>query len=244
MFAFMNLHFARGSARAILLAALSTVACTVAIHAQTLETETAATPTPPYSLFEYSVLTGTGNTITATWLPVITSTGQTIYENVTLQFDVDSKGNLTISPGYPQVIQSPPSLTSSFRAGKYLGPNAYCPSSQATVNVSGPGIAPGGATEWSLAVANTCAETYPSSATWYVGPIANNPWASRLKAAGITSTAWSYGIGTGYNFNGHWAPGTLIGVSQTGNAITFVSFTASGADHNTPVDQITYILSQ
>ena len=67
--------------------------------------------------------------------------------------------------------------------------------------------------------------TYPSSATWYVGPIANSPLAARLKAAGITSTAWSYGVTGGEACYNNWPDNTLIGLSQTGNKLTIVSFT-------------------
>ena len=220
----------RRAARFVLLVS----ACAAAAFSQ-------STATPPYSLFEYSTLTGSGNTITASWVPIVTATGTTIYKDITLQFDVDSAGNLTLAPGFPQVTPSPALNVANFQAGKYVGLNTYCPSGQATITVSGPGVAPGGATEWSLGA--SCSYSYPSSATWYVGNIANNPLAARIKNAGITSTAWSYGIGSGYNVYGHWAAGSLLGFSQTGNAITIATFTSGGVDHNTPIDQITYTLA-
>ncbi len=203
--------------------------------------QAATAPVPPYALFEYSTLTGSGNTITATWVPVVNSAGNTSYKNVTLLFDVDASGNLTIAPGYPKVIQTPPPLVTSFRAGKYVGPGD---NSTWVVNVSGPGITTGGATEWSLAAApGNNYYSYPMSATWYKGPIASNPLAARLKAAGITSTAWSYGIAGSTCGCSQWLTDTLIGVSQTGNALTIVSFTSNSIDHSQPVDQITYTLA-
>src|SRR4051794_17296910 len=84
--------------------------------------EAAATVPPPYSLFQYSTLTGSGNAINATWVPALNSKGQTSYYDVTLLFDVDAEGNLTLAPGYPQVVHSPKLTVSSFKAGKYLGP--------------------------------------------------------------------------------------------------------------------------
>jgi hypothetical protein len=68
---------------------------------------------------------------------------------------------------------------------------------------------------------------------------------------GITSTAWSYGVSGGgiasscggSQFFG-WGNGTLIGVAQTGNTITFASFTNNSFDKEAPVDQITYTLTQ
>jgi hypothetical protein len=72
-----------------------------------------------------------------------------------------------------------------------------------------------------------------------VGPIANNPYAAQIKAAGITSTAWSYGISTS-NY-GRWGVATLIGVSQIGNTLTIVSFYS--VTNGVPYDQITYTLT-
>jgi hypothetical protein len=66
---------------------------------------------------------------------------------------------------------------------------------------------------------------------------------SRLKAAGITSTAWSYGVigssGCAVD-SSDWYPRSLVGLSQTGNTLTIVSFTSGGSDSSTPRDQITY----
>src|ERR1700733_12617407 len=153
--------------------------------------------TPPYALFQNSTITGSGNTITATHLPVITS-GGIIYQNVTLLFDVDAEGNLTLASGYPQVVKAPRPNMSAFRAGTYVGPPTIL-GGKATITVSGPSVGPGGVTEFSLSAAtgaDPC--TYPSSATWYVvgSVLANNPLASRLKTDGITSTLVSYGVGS------------------------------------------------
>jgi hypothetical protein len=148
------------------------------------------------ALFQYSSLTGSGNTITATQVPVAAASGSTMYVNLSIQFDVDSSGNLTLSPGFPQISPSPSLIVSSFTAGRYTGPSTIY-SGGAIVNISGPGVTDGGASQWSSAAAasaNQC--TYPGTATWYVGPIANSPYVTRLKSAGITSTAWSYGVST------------------------------------------------
>lgn len=199
----------------------------------------AQNPQPPYALFEYSSLTGAGNTITATRVPVIISPSQTIYWDLTLQFNVDSMGNLTLAP--LNAMRSPMLITDNFMAGKYSGPSVIL-GGKAIVNVSGPGVASGGATVWSLASASgadVC--TYPSTATWYVGPLSSSPLAARLNSAKITSTVWSYGVG-GSQCGSVWAANTLIGVSQVANTITIVSFTRNGVDSNVPFDQVTYTL--
>jgi len=201
----------------------------------------------PNSQFQYSALTGSGNTVLATRVPVVTSTGAIVYKDVTLLFAADANGGLTLAPGYPHVVDSPNLLVSSFKPGNYVGPSTIL-SGKAKITVSGPGITSGGVTAWSLAAptgADYC--TYPSSATWYVGSIASNPLAARLKAAGITSTAWSYGVGNSrnncYSNSGDWQTNTLIGLSQIGNTITIVSFTNNGKDYAAPQDQITYTLA-
>jgi hypothetical protein len=216
----------------------------------------AQAPTPPYALFQYASLTASGNTITATQVPVVTAPGVTVYENLTLQFSVDGNGNLTLSPGYPQAIPAPTILTSGIKAGTYVGPPTIL-SGNMLVAVTGPGVTDGGATQWTLSTtgaADPC--TYPTSATWYVGPISSSPYAARLQAAGITSTAWSYGIANSNAYDtcqskipgiqyAYWVSGNLIGVSQVGNTLTIASFTSEGnADKNVPLDQITYTLKQ
>jgi len=182
---------------------------------------------------------------------VINSSGQTIYQDITLQFDADSDGNLTLTAGYPMVTPSPNLLVSSFQAGRYAGPRSAA-NGKAGVTISGPGISTGGSTAWSLA-SNSDADpcTYPGSATWYVGPAENNPLAARIKKANITSTAWTFGIagnGIAFSCGGSlsfaWGNGAIVGVSQTGNTITFASFTNNSFDQASPVDQITYTLAQ
>ncbi|HEY7391146.1 MAG TPA: hypothetical protein VH640_21700 [Bryobacteraceae bacterium] len=192
----------------------------------------------PYSLFQYATLTGSSNTVTATFVPIVTA-GGTSYANITLAFNVSASGALTIAS-----LQQTPALApivSSFRAGKYCAPVA----STACIVASGPGETSGGTTEWALAqAAGAWGYTYPQSATWYVGPLASSPLAPRLAAAKITSTDYSYGtVGAEYwSENGTWLYNTLIGLSQIGNTLTIVSFTKAGLDQNTPVDQITYSL--
>jgi hypothetical protein len=138
-----------------------------------------------------------------------------------------------------------PQPVSTFQTGRYVGPGVVL-AGKAVIDVAGRGNSGGGVTQWSLGAgtgADNC--TFPSSATWYAGPIANNPYAARLKSAVITSTVYSYGVGaSGCNSAGLWQTGTLIGVNQVGNTLTIVSFTRFNGDSSTPLDQITYTLAQ
>src|ERR1017187_2700037 len=83
----------------------------------------ASAQTPPYALFQQATLTGSGNTINATQVPVVTASGLTLYLNLSLQFNVDNNGNFTISSGFPQTTSAPSPITNGFRAGRYVGPS-------------------------------------------------------------------------------------------------------------------------
>jgi hypothetical protein len=205
----------------------------------------------PGPRLQYSAMTGANNTVTISRVPVVNSSGQTVYQDVTLQFDSDDSGNLTLSAGFPIVTPSPNLLVSSFQAGRYTGPRSAA-SGKASITVNGPGVSTGGSTVWTSSSnpdSDPC--TYPGSATWYVGPIDNNPLLTRINKVKINTTAWTFGIagngiafscGGGLSFA--WGNGAIIGVSQTGNTITFASFTNNSFDQASPVDQITYTLSQ
>ncbi len=204
------------------------------------------TTVTPHADFQESTLTSSTNAITATRVPVADSTGAIHYRNITLLFDVADSStdgvSVTLASGYPTVVDSAsPILVNGFAAGTYVAPT------NAEIAVSGPGIASGGATEWSLAQSGTAC-SFPFSATWYVGPITSNPLYTRLKAAGITSAAYTYGIlGTASGCGSSWwDSGALLGFSQTGNSITIISFSAPKTDaapltdYSTPGAQITY----
>jgi hypothetical protein len=234
---------------AVAAAAIAISAAFTAVHAQNQEEDLRPEVTAPtyYAQFQYATLTGTTNTINMTRVPVVTATG-TVYKNITLQVTVDSKGDVTLASGSPTVVASPSVVVSAFKAGTYVGPSTVN-GGRNLITVSGPAVVPGGTTVWSITAspdADSC--TYPASGTWYVGPISgNNPLAARLVKAGITSTAYSYGTGgdsdTSCTANGDWAGGTIIGASQTGNQLVLSSFSSLGfADHNAPIDQITYTL--
>lgn len=208
--------------------------------------------TAPYSLFQYSTLTGSGNTITAVEIPVVTSSG-VIYEDVTLtlQFAVSESNKVTVTAVNPTLVPSPRPLTSSFEPGNYEGPSTlFEGQAPALITVTGPGVANAGATEWSL-YASTGADrcTYPASGMWYVGSSASNPYAERIAAAKIPAatvaaySGWGVGGTTSDCFPGNsWYPKSLLAFSQTDQSLSIVSFTTSGIDYPQIQDQITYTL--
>ena len=203
----------------------------------------AATPTP---YLQNSTIVGSGGTLTATDVPVETSTGSLVYKDVTIELSAATNGNLTIASGYPKVVAATNPILDNFVAGSYTAPATLA--SKLLVSVAGPGVGAGGSTAWSLAPSSgaNCG-TYPASATWYTGPIASNPLAARLKKVGITSSFYSYGlvgVGPTCAVDGYsdFVAGALIGVSQVEGTLTIVSFTNGAGDSAIPLAEITYTL--
>jgi hypothetical protein len=194
------------------------------------------TTVTPHADFQDATLTSTTNTIDATRVPALDSTGKLHYWNIQIVFDTAADGTLTLATGYPIITQAENPLTADFKAGTYVASNG------AKIIVSGPGVTSGGATEWSLAQSGTIC-SFPYSATWYVGALTSNPLYARIKTDGITSTAYSYGLlGTSSSCGSQWwDSGALLGLSQTGNALNIVSFSNDGSDDSiTPQAQITF----
>ena len=82
--------------------------------------------TTPAPAFQNATLTGSGNTITATRIPVVLSSTVTIYVDMTLQFNSDSNGNLTLASGFPQFAQSPAVVTGGFHCGDVFWDRPTC----------------------------------------------------------------------------------------------------------------------
>jgi hypothetical protein len=203
----------------------------------------AALAATPAAFFNYSSVIGLNKTITATQVPIQTSTGAFIYKDVTIQINVDAAGNLTYATTSPLATLSPMLSPSTFRAGIYTDSS----DSRYGIQVSGPAIIPGGGglAQWSLTSAPGLACDPPQPATFYTGPLANSPLAARVKAAGITgitATQYSFGvIGTPNCGNANWQNNGLIGLTNVGGNLVIASFTQAGTDANTPYTQIIYV---
>ena len=208
-------------------------------HAQIQSNASQQPPaTTPEALFQDSTLTSTTNTINATWLPVVTSTGKLLYDDVVIQFDVAADGTLSVSS--LQQNPSPKAIIDHFKGGNYIGPSN---DSNFLITVSGPGIAHGGATDWSLSVSpGGYGCTLPTEATWWVGPIIKSPYWPRIKAAGVPLTNYSYGVGGSPGCgNGDWGNNSLLGFTETSQgSFVITTFTVNSVDHSQPVDEIPY----
>jgi hypothetical protein len=173
---------------------------------------------------------------------VQSSTGVISYYDVIVNLSTSTAGALSVTS--TEVTKSKILSSSNFQQGNYVGPY-----SNWVGVLGGPGVAPGG-TNWSFqANASSGDCPVPVTASWYTGPISNSPEAAMLQAAGIKSTAYSYGaVGIGNECGGdadNWQPGAVIGAAQTGNTLTIVSFTdGSGKTHGTPIDQVTWHLTK
>lgn len=229
----------------------ATVAITVFLSAGKAQTafaqdevSEATTTTPaPYAEFQNSTLTGTTNTVTITMLPVVLSNGSIVYKNVTIPITVTESATsaVTLTAGTITATATPLGPANGFKAGNYVGPGG---GKVQLLTLSNPGQTGSGATEWTLTTtAGATGCTYPTTATFYVGTLTSNPLYARLKAAGITSTAYSYGVMGNQTCGAGpwWSNDAIIGVSQTGNNLNILSFSYEGTDdQGTPGSQITY----
>ena len=213
-------------------------------YGQSSEATTA--PAPALTQPQYSTITSTNNVVEASRVPVVYN-GKTYYEDVTFTMtpEVSTSGEVTIETKTTAVTSPGPSA-SAFKAGTYVGPSNVNGGKNYIV-VSGPSALPGGGAGWTLTTnSESSGATYPSTAVWYVEPIAHSPLATRLNAAKITNLAYSYGQGdSGSSPNTDWPNNSLLGFSQVGNTLSISSFSYGNGytdDSGTPTDTITYTL--
>ena len=198
-----------------------------------------AQTTTPSAEFQYSAITGTNSVINVSRVPVTKSNGQIVYYDMALTFDVSAGGVPTLATSAITLSQN--LRVSTFKTGTYVA----SADTNFSVLVTGPGIAEAGTTAWTLSsTGEVCG--LPSTGNWYAGSISSNPYASRITAAGITSTDFSYGIVGTPNANCYpFASGNLIGASQVGNTLTIADFSAgNGTDGSIPLSVTTFVLSQ
>lgn len=135
----------------------------------------ASAQTTPRAFLEQATPSGAANSVTLYRVPVVTSTGAIVYKDVQIQFNVSAAGALTLKPGFPVVTNSAVLLTGNFLPGRYkLGVNKFV--------LSGPGVAAGGRTSWSIDD-ETGAGSCLKSAGWTSGPISGHPFQRRLTTA-------------------------------------------------------------
>jgi hypothetical protein len=192
--------------------------------------DASAAGTAMYS--DLGAISGIGDKIYMTRVPVKTSAGTIVYRDVTISFDVSASGGLTMTAGYPIVVASPPLITGNFRAGNYKDTFGH------KYVVASPGALGGGRTKWTLKWAIPAGQAGALDVTWVTGPVAGHPFEERLRAHNISASTYSWGIvgqastttpGFPYPPFGVQSGGA-IGVWQTGDQLEIHVFTGSGVD--------------
>lgn len=200
---------------------------------------TAMAQSTPY--LDYSNLYGAGGTISITRLPVKPPAGKFIFRDATITVTADSNGVLTAK--VTKQAPSPILNTSNIVAGVYYRSD----NSGYRLRVSGPGaLGGGGEAKWNIDTVSY----YPcgSPAVFYTGPLDQNPLYTRLKAAGITDTSYSYGYILSGSVCGGWNPDYLIGVRQQGDQLQVTLFTnpntgKDGSNGSTGYGSYLYVLA-
>jgi hypothetical protein len=163
--------------------------------------------------------------------------GKTVYRDITLDLKVDANGNVSIATDVkqpnpaapnqvaptsisPMIVSKPslPAVAQNFHAGTYRAMDG------AVYHVAGHGtpMFGGGLPEWQIAALGSGNHVL-DGATWYDGPIDQNPLRRRLRNAGITSQALAWGTSDGGGGVGYDS-GSLLGVTAVGSTLTIYSF--------------------
>jgi hypothetical protein len=201
----------------------------------------AQTSTPYLNL---SNVTATGSNIFITRLPIRLPTGSYILKDVTIHIDADANGVLKINPATPVQATSPGLISNTFRTGNYL----WTSNTDYGFKLTGPIAVPGrSVSKWIADVLPGKARYYGVPLVFYVGSLSSHPNYTRLSAAGITGSEYSYGIvGADYYYavagEAYWGTGAIVGYSQSGNLITIASFTRYNPrrDENLPIAYFTF----
>lgn len=220
------------------LSCLGAIACAAPALAQT-----------PASYLQYSSIVGTGQTLSALRVPVTTSAGKTIYQDVTIGLAVGADGTITYATAEPTVTASPMVLSTTIMPGNYVDTS----NSSNGFTVAGPGIPFGGGYSIYtvfLTTGKSCAVGAPSNI--YTGPVAATPLAKRVAAAKINTTGYVFGLAGTELFclsgNPQWPSEGLLGFSETNGAITVTSFSTSTSngtvDHAMPVASDVLVLTK
>ena len=185
-----------------------------------------ASAAPPDMLLQSANLSGSGNTLNVTRVPVRDSTGKVTYKDIELSFDVSNTGVVTLGPGSPVVTTSPTLNVAGFRAGIYKD------SLKRHVQVSGPSVLAGGRTGWTLTWIDPTVSAH-FNATWATGAITGHPNEATLKLWGFTTTAYSWGvIGSNSGFIGSWFPSYVFGAAQLGDVLTLHYFESDTVENS------------
>lgn len=205
-----------------------------------LNTNLAAAATTPNAYFESAVITGSGNYINVSRVPVVDSTGKVTYKDINIEFEVNNAGVLNMAAFSPTITASPALITSGFKAGYYKDArgNKY--------QVTGPSVIPNTTrTVWSLAfVAGSDVKQF--SMSWITGPVIGHPNQPSLDYNKITTNAYSWGLMgsasggvSGFPFL-NWNNANVVGAVQAGNQLVLHYFTSNANNVEDASASLTY----
>jgi hypothetical protein len=187
----------------------------------------------PAIFMQSATISGAGNALTLGRVPVKDANGKITYKDISMLFTVDNAGNVTLDPQSVSITSSPPLNAGTFKPGHYRGYKACNEADCKGDFTVGTGGGNGGRISGSIQRINIFQGAGSAdisdvfNASWTSGPINGHPDEAKLKAAGITSTAYSWGVmGTAGAFTkgSGWRAGDIIGAIQTGNQLTLVNF--------------------
>jgi hypothetical protein len=176
-----------------------------------------------------ATINGAADALTLTRVPVRKADGNIVYKDISMFFSVDSFGNITLPPASVQITSSPTINVGAFKPGTYNGYDVgnFCGGNlNNDFTVGSPGVGSGGRISGSIQRI-TCSSSNVFNASWTSGPITGHPHQAKLNAAGITSTAFNWGVmGTAgpTTVGSGWKAGDIIGAVQTGNQLTLQNY--------------------
>ena len=185
----------------------------------------------PTSFLQYGVISGQGQTITLTRIPVTNARGAVSYYDGSISFIVAPTGTLGTNPTVT-FIPSPTLTTAQFQPGRYYAASPFSP--YYALGTVSSGVGAGGRTVWTWAEdGGAQSATAPAQAVWQtVSPPADI--VARLAAAHVPNNfAYAYGTSAlastyGYTFYNNG----LLAAEQTANAITLISYTNAAGDQH------------
>lgn len=168
--------------------------------------------------FDDSTVSASGQQMTVTRLPVRKPDGTVVYRDVTLNFVVNSAGQVVVKSS--KTINSPPQIVfnGKFEAGKYY----LAAKKEKVFDVVGPQIGVAGRAMWSIRLNGaTVVRIYP-------GPVKGHPYEAEIKQSGVKSDL-AYGVtdddfGSGFNDSHNIPPDSLIGAQYGNGEITISDF--------------------
>lgn len=182
----------------------------------------AATPT---AYLESAGIVGQGGALKIFRLPVANSTGKITYYDVGINLTVNNSGVPAVSTT-PTVVKSATLQTNNFQPGRYFVKYGNVATQFGTLTS---GVGTGGATVWTLVMAQNPNGDFPNQATWQTGTPAPDVQARLTAAKVVANPNFSYGLTVnGGGTGGFHRSNGIMAAQQVNSTLTLSSYTAYG----------------